>query len=234
MKKLVTTIGALAAIGLLASSALAANAVRISQVYGGGGGSTGTYLRDYVEIFNSSGTAVNIGGWTLEYGSATGNWGSSAGNIFTFPVGTMIQPCSYLLIEAGAPGTAGSALPIAADFSTVTTGFSMSATSGKVGLFTAANANLACGSEIAGTLVDKVAYGTANCAEGTATPTLNSTNVAVRGLGGMTDTDSNQADFSVQTTASVTLHNAASGTNANCLSTPSMNSTWGRVKQIYR
>ena len=124
MKRLVTTFALLA---VCAAPVLAANQVRISQVYGGGGGSTGTYLRDYVEIYNSGNTPVNIGGWTLEYGSATGNWGSSAGNIFTFPVNTIIQPCQYLLLEAGANGTAGAALPVTPDFQTPTTGFSMSA-----------------------------------------------------------------------------------------------------------
>ncbi|MEY3343285.1 MAG: hypothetical protein RL090_969, partial [Bacteroidota bacterium] len=106
--------------------------VVISQVYPGGGGSTGTYLRDYVELFNTSCQPVNIGGWVIEYGSATGNWGASAGNIYQFPANTIIQPYKYLLIEAGASGTAGSPLPVTADFTTVTTGFSLSGTSGKV------------------------------------------------------------------------------------------------------
>ena len=235
MKKLVTTFCAVAALALVAQSAFAANAVRISQAYGGGGGSTGTYLRDYVEIFNSSGSPVNIGGWSLEYGSATGNWGSSAGNIFTFPANTIIQPCSYLLLEAGAVGTAGVALPVVADFSTSTGGFSMSGTTGKVGLFTVVNTNLACGSEVAGSLVDKVAYGTSNCWEGAGdAPPLTSVQAAVRLNGGLTDTDNNAADFGAVATSGLTIHNAASGASQNCLTTPSMNSTWGRVKSIYR
>ncbi|MFM7808155.1 MAG: lamin tail domain-containing protein, partial [Planctomycetota bacterium] len=69
--------------------------VKISQIYGGGGSTTGgpTYNKDYVEIFNSSSSPVNIGGWAIEYGSATGTWGSSTSAIFTFPAGTTIQPC---------------------------------------------------------------------------------------------------------------------------------------------
>ncbi|MFM7101043.1 MAG: lamin tail domain-containing protein, partial [Verrucomicrobiota bacterium] len=49
--------------------------VRISRVYGGGGSTISKYQRDYIEIYNSSCDAVNIGGWALEYGSATGAWG---------------------------------------------------------------------------------------------------------------------------------------------------------------
>ncbi len=232
MKKLATT---LALVALCASSALASNAVRISQVYGGGGGSTGTYLRDYVEIFNNSGSPVNIGGWTLEYGSATGNWGSSAGNIFTFPANTIIQPCKYLLIEAGAPGTAGTALPVTADFSTSTTGFSMSATGGKVALFSTGtgNANVACGSEAAGTIVDKVSYGAStNCPEGTAMSGLSSTQGGIRKLGGVQDTDNNSNDFVV--VLNPVPHNSASPANQDCLSVPTQSNTWGSIKSMYR
>ncbi|MCE9627190.1 MAG: lamin tail domain-containing protein [Candidatus Eisenbacteria bacterium] len=218
----------------VASSAFAANAVRISQVYGGGGGSTGTYLRDYVEIYNNGNTPVNIGGWTLQYGSAAGNWGSSAGNIFTFPVGTTIQPCQYMLLEAGASGTAGVALPVAADFSTALTGFSMSGTTGKVALFSTGtgNANVACGAEAVGTIVDKVSYGGGNCPEGTNVGTLSSTQGAVRNNAGVTDTDNNLADFTI--VANPVPRNSASPRNASCLVTPTSKSTWGAVKSIYR
>jgi hypothetical protein len=81
-------------LAVCAAPAFAANQVRISQAYGGGGGASGTYLRDYVEIYNSGVTPVNIGGWTLEYGSATGNWGSSSGNIFTFRWARSSSPAS--------------------------------------------------------------------------------------------------------------------------------------------
>ncbi len=227
------------ATGLLVASALVAASVsygaagvKISQAYGGGGGSTGTYLRDYVELFNSSGSPVNIGGWTIQYGSATGNWGSSTGNIFTFPVGTTIQPCHYLLVECGAAGTAGGSLPVPADFSTPTTGFSMSATSGKVALFSAVNSNVPCGSELAGTLMDKVAYGTANCAEGTAVAALTSTSGAVRNGGGTVDTDVNSADFTV--VVAPVPRNSASPANPGCSTTPVLPATWGALKSLYR
>lgn len=232
MKKLATTFGVLALLALAAAPSFASNAVRISQVYGGGGATTlanaGTYNQDYVELFNNSGVAVNIGGWTIEYGSATGNWGSAATNIFTFPANTLIQPCKYILVGLGSTAF-GPALSPAPDFTGV---ISASAANGKIGLFSAVNTNLACGSELGGTLVDKVAYGTANCAEVTAVGALSVTTGAVRNGAGTVDTDNNVSNFTV--TTNPVPHNAASPANANCLSTPTTKSTWGSVKSIYR
>ncbi|MEY4373988.1 MAG: hypothetical protein RL760_154 [Candidatus Eisenbacteria bacterium] len=227
MKRIVTTLALLA---LCASTSFAANALRISQVYGGGGGSTGTYLRDYVEIFNSSSSDIDISGYALEYGSATGNWGSATTNYFVFPAGAKVKACSYLLIECGATGTAGGTLPVTADY--VTTAISASATNGKMALFTALNSNIVCGSETG--LLDKVAYGTGTCAEGTAVGALNATNVAVRNNGGLTDTDANNSDFTITATSSTTPRNSASAINPGCTVVPTRKSNWGAVKAIYR
>ena len=201
----------------LAACAVAATAtaadLRISQVYGGGGSTsaTATYNKDYVELFNAGSTPINLAGYVLEYGSATGNWGSAATNYFIFPKGAIIQPCSYLLVASTAASTGGANLPVAPEYLFT---ISMSASNGKIGLFNALNANLACGSEIAGTLVDKVAYGTANCAEGTAVAALSNTTGAVRNGDGLDDTDSNVADFTVVT--GPVPRNSASAANPNC------------------
>ena len=231
MKKLVTTLCAVAALALVANSAFAANAVRISQVYGGGGGSTGTYQYDFVELFNSSGVPVNIGGWAVEYGSSTGtSFGSSATNYSNIPANTIIQPCKYLLVQTSTAGTGGVAFPVTADL--VTTNLSMSGTAGKVALVSQAGANLPCtGNSVGGVYVDVVAWN-GNCFEGAAGPGLNSTQSLVRGGAGMNDTDNNLADFSIS--LSPVPRNSGTAANAACLSTPSMNSTWGRVKSIYR
>jgi hypothetical protein len=187
--------------------------VKISQIYGGGGSTSGgpTYNKDYVEIFNSSSSPVDIGGWAIEYGSATGTWASATSAIFTFPAGTTIQPCQYMLVASATASAAGGALPVTPDF---TFNIAMSATNGKVGLFNAVNSNKACGSETAGTLVDKISYGTGNCPEGTATAALNVTSGAVRNGDGATDTDNNSADFTVTTVP--VPHNAASPAPASC------------------
>ena len=228
MKRLVTL---LALSALCAAPAFAASALRISQVYGGGGSATTgpTYNVDYVEIFNSSSTAINLSGYTIEYGSAAGNWGSSATNIFTFPVGATIQPCAYILVASGTPSAGGGTLGVTPDY---TMTIAASATNGKFALFNAVNTNLACGSELVGTLVDKLAYGTANCAEGTAVAALTTTTGAVRNNGGLVDTDANSLDFTIATAP--VPHNAASAINPACTVVPTRKGSWGSLKAIYR
>lgn len=227
MRRIVTT---LALILMGAAPALAANQVRISQVYGGGGSTStsATYNQDYVEIYNSGTTAVNIGGWAIEYGSATGNWGSSAGNQFVFPPGTIIQPCQYILTVHGTPSSGGAAIPVTPDFTGTLT---ISATTGKVALFNALNNNLACGFELPGTLVDKVSFGTGNCPEVANAATLSNSSGAVRNNAGATDTDDNSLDFTV--VVNPIPRNSASF-NPACLVTPTRSATWGTVKSIYR
>jgi hypothetical protein len=229
MKRLATL---LALVTLSAAPAFAANALRISQVYGGGGsaaGSTATYNVDYIEIYNSGNVALNIGNYALEYGSAAGNWGSSALNQFVFPVGTIIQPCQYMLVAFGPPSAGGGPLPITADFTGTLT---MSATTGKVALFNALNNNLACGAELPGTLIDKVSYGTGNCPEVANVGGLSNNQGAVRNNAGSTDSDNNLNDFTI--VGNPVPRNTQSPRNPDCLVTPTKSSTWGMVKSIYR
>lgn len=230
MKRFATMVALLA---LCAAPAFAANPVRISQVYGGGGGTTAA--TDFVELFNNSGVPVDISGWVIEYGSATGAWNSFAGNAFTFPPGSVIQPCGYLLF-AGNVGSGG-APPIGADYASAPTVFNMSGTNGKVMLVTQLNGNgtstggVVCGSEV-GTIIDKVSWGSANCSETAATPALTASTAAFRNNGGITDTDNNSADFTTGLTPAP--RNSSSPKNASCLITPTTKSTWGTVKAIYR
>ncbi len=125
------------------AGALSPNIV-ISQVYGGGGATTGSpsYKNDYVELFNLGESSVDIGGWSVQYGSSSGNFGSSSSNIFAFPVGTVIQPGKYLFVQLGTVGTTGAAFPITPDIAT--TNLNLSASSGKVALANLSTA-LGCG-----------------------------------------------------------------------------------------
>jgi DNA/RNA endonuclease G (NUC1) len=181
--------------------------VVISQVYGGGGASSGSpaYTHDYVELHNMTATAVPIGNWSIQYGSSTGQFGSSAGNIFVFPTGTSIGAGQYLTVKLGAPGTVGGTFT--SDFTS--SGLSMAAASGKVALVTSSGA-LGCGATATpcatndARILDKVAYGASNNAETTPVNNgtgLNSSNGAIRKNLGCLDTDNNFSDFVVATVA---------------------------------
>jgi hypothetical protein len=226
------TVIALVALGLVvASSAFAANAVRISQVYGGGGSSTGTYKYDYIELFNSSGTPVDIGGWSIQYASATGSFGTATYSYTVFPAGTTIPACGYFLIQSGSAGSGGADLPTpdAVLYAYV------SSSAGKVALMPDATVGFTCSVTPPAAAVDFVGFGsTATCYEGAGPAPYSGGAVVVtaRKLGGMTDTDVNSADFEVLT--SWTVHNSASPTNPECTVVPAVSETWGRVKTLYR
>jgi hypothetical protein len=193
------------------TSPTASTTLVLSQVYGGGGGSTGTYLNDYIEIKNISSSPQSLNGLSLYYGSATGNFASTASNAFALPNVTL-NPGQYFLVQTSAAGSAGAPLPVTPD---ATTGnLSMSGTNGKVGLVTASqlpintcgSAATPCNSTQLAAFVDWVAYGqagngTAGNGEGGTSvnnnTALTSTQGAVRKNSGCTDTDNNNADFDV-------------------------------------
>jgi len=171
----------------------AGSQVLISQVYGGGGSGTAgpPYRNDYVELFNRSAAAVDLTGWSVQYGSATGtSWQVSA-------LSGTIAAGGYLLVEEGANGSTNGAT-LTAPFLTGT--LNMSAANGKVALVSSTTA--LTGANPAGTaIVDKVGYGTANGYETSAAPALTNTTALLRVDGGCTDTDNNGADFAVGTPA---------------------------------
>ncbi|MDQ3283670.1 MAG: lamin tail domain-containing protein, partial [Acidobacteriota bacterium] len=203
------------------ASAASPNIV-MSQVYGGGGSSSGApaYTHDYVELLNTSNAAVSIGGWSLQYGSSTGNFGNT-GNVYTFPANTSIGAGKYLLVKLGAAGTLGATFT--ADLTS--TGLSMSASSGKVALVNNGTA-LGCGASATPCtlpdtrIVDVVAWGASNNGEGGSSVNngtgLDSTKGAVRRSGGCQDTDNNVTDFFVLTTATGLVPRNSSSPAQSC------------------
>ncbi len=184
---------------------LVSSSIVISQAYSGGGssGSTTTYMNDYVELKNIAATPQSLNGLSLMYGSATGQFGSSSGNIFALPNVTL-QPGQYYLIQLGPTGTGGSSFPVAVDAMTIN--LNMAAGSGKVALTNGLAAN-SCGATATpctlpnAQIVDLVSWGTANNAEGGAATNggaaLTSSQGNVRKGAGCTETDNNNNDFDV-------------------------------------
>ncbi|MFM7050943.1 MAG: lamin tail domain-containing protein, partial [Planctomycetota bacterium] len=186
-----TLLGALCALG--AALPAQASDVNISQIYTRGGVAAGSPNADYVELYNSTATAIPIGGWTITYTSATGTFGASQ---FTFPSGAVIAPYGYVSVSLNVTAT-GTA--VATDF-LAATAIDLDANSGNIALLTAAQSGTtnSCAS-LNATLVDKVAYGTGNCAEGTATTANTNTQAMFRKNAGATDTDNNASDFELLT-----------------------------------
>ena len=176
----------------------AANAVVISQVYGGGGNTSAPLRNDFIELHNRSGATVSLAGWTVQYASAAGSSWLVTALSGSIPAG------GYYLVQEASGGAVGSLLPT--PDATGTT--NMSATAGKVALVS--DATMLTGTcPSGGAIVDKIGYGgTANCFEGSGTAPGGSNTVAVlRGLSGCADTDQNSADFA---TGAPAPRNAAS------------------------
>ena len=162
----------------------------ISQIYGGGGNAGATYQNDYVELYNRGTTTVDIGGWSLQYASATG----SGWDFNRQPLGGTIAPGEYLPRSRSRRAEPdGAALPPA----NINGQINMSGTSGKIALvnsFDGAGRQLP--DSAIRTLMDFVGYGRADCREGTTTaPAPSNTTAIFRLGGGSTDTDRNGSDF---------------------------------------
>jgi uncharacterized protein len=186
-----------------ASGCTGTGGVVISQVYGGGGATTGTptFTKDFVELKNNSTSAISLSGRSLQYGSSTGNYGASATNIFALS-GTIV-PCGYYLVALGTAGTVGATLSPAADVTS--TNLSMAATNGKVALVTTTT-SLGCGATATActfpntNILDAVAYGPASVSgEGAPTVVLSNILAALRNSNGCTDTNINTLDFTIGT-----------------------------------
>jgi len=176
------------------AAATSVDHVVISQVYGGGGATSlpATYKKDYIELFNPTSQPVDLGGWSLQYGSATGTGNWSPPHVL--PALT-IQPGQYLLIEEGG-GTVGGDFPLAPDVAGGSLNLSQS--NGKVALVN--SSTVLSGQCPSAGVVDQVGYGTANCFEGSAAvAALGKETAAVRNGDGCVDSNDNAADFTVVT-----------------------------------
>ncbi len=188
---------------VFAAMAPAQAAVVVSQLYGGGGNSGATLQHDYIELFNNGDAAVAIGGWSVQYASATGtSWQTTA-----IPAGATLQAGQYYLIReaVGAGGTT----PVTGD---VAGTIAMSATAGKVALANVATP-LAGAAPSSGTVVDIVSFGpSATPTRGSPAPAPSNTTAILRGAGGCADTASNGADF----TTGVPLPRSSASALAPC------------------
>ncbi len=185
---------------LVTAGALAAPAARsaspdvvVSQVFAGGGNAGAPFANDYVELFNRGSTSVDVGGWTVQYASATGtSWQATS-------LTGSIAPGRRYLVQLASAAAIGAALPT--PDATGTTNLAVSG--GKVAVVRGSTA-LACGGSAGScsavsSVADLVGYGGATDYEGAApAPAIGNTTAAVRGGEGCTDTDANEADVAAE------------------------------------
>ena len=209
----------LVALGLVvASTAFAAHAVRISQIFGSNG-TEYSYAAAFVELFNNGPVEVDLSGWSLQYGSATNTGGFFTTQVFTFPSGSRVGSCSYQLLQLTSEDY--NLLPVRPDHAVA--GINLSYQNGKLVLTDTAPQAIPClgagYSPPSGTIVDAGGYGAGAglCYETAAAPAGGDW-VLRRKLGGMQDTDDNSADFEVLnvTRNQAVMHNHAMG-NPDCV-----------------
>ncbi|WP_271010325.1 ExeM/NucH family extracellular endonuclease [Paucibacter sp. B51] len=204
--KLNTLVGLLATAFAAPLALASSNGLVISQVYGGGGATTGSpsFKHDYIELFNAGSQPVNLAGYSLQYGSATGtgNWNVSALSNLS---NTVLQPGRYLLIRQGSGGSLG------ADITTQdgTGTLNLSASAGKIALVASTTA-LSGANPAAASYIDLVGYGGANGFETAPTPVLSNTSSAQRKNAGCKDDNNNSQDFDI---GSPLLRNSATPAN---------------------
>jgi len=170
----------------------------ISQIYGGGGNTGASYTHDFIEIYNPTGSAIDLTGYSVQY--ATG--GSVSGNFDVTPLSGTIGAGNYYLIQEGAgSGGEGVALPTP----NATGNILLSAATGKIALVNSTTALIISSGgcpESFSTVIDFVGYGsTANCFEGIsyAPGTSNNTLSILRRNEGCTDANNNSTDFATGT-----------------------------------
>lgn len=182
--------------GSVAASAQAA--VVINEIYGGGGtaGGSPAFKQDFIELFNTGPGDFNLTGFSLDYGSAGGNFASAPVNRFNFPSGTIIRANDYLLIVyLQAANSLGANLE--GDFSV--SNVAMSSSNAKVRLVDGTIVGMNNKDSTGPGIVDLVGYGTGDRFETAAAPGPTTTALSISRNAAGADTNNNSVDFTVGT-----------------------------------
>jgi hypothetical protein len=172
----------------------------ISQLQVAGDG--GTPADDeFVELYNPTASGIPLGGLSIQYKSATGS------TYLPVPLPALTLPSHgwYLIARSAYTG------PVAADLTNTT--FQMSASGGNLFLVGGSAALPSSSCSTAASIIDKLGYGTGNCAESSPPPAAPAANGSLArkpggSLGSGFDSDNNAADFDLLAVA--VPHNGSS------------------------
>ena len=168
----------------------------ISEIQTNGDG--GTPVDDeFVELYNPTGSAVSLVGWSLQYKKDTGT--TYLVQSLTGSVPSSIAAGGYILVARSAYNN--TSVPA----NLTNTGFQLGASGGNVYLVQGTSGLSSCS---AASVIDRVAWGTGNCPETVkaAAPAANGSIERLPGAsdplcGNGIDTDDNSADFAVRATS---------------------------------
>ncbi|WP_207895922.1 lamin tail domain-containing protein [Hymenobacter gummosus] len=182
-----------------------AGQVVISQVYGGGGNSGSVYRNDFIELHNTTGSAISVSGWSVQYSSSSGtSWQST-------PLTGTIPAYGYYLVQQAAGSGGTTALPTPDVVGTTT----MSGTNGKVLLSSVTTAySVSCPTA---DVLDLVGYGSSSCFEGSGPTASLDNNIAARRIDDCVNGNDNAVDFTTVTPP--TPRNSSSTNNCNIVPT---------------
>ncbi len=169
--------------------------VVISQIFPSGGFTNGPYNADFVELYNRSSSPVNVNGWSLQYGSASGSIGVGSTAGLVIPLSGTIPSGGYYLVQVTTNFTFGSPLPTPDAMTPSSTQINLGTASGKLALVrttTALGVANPAGNPL---LVDLVGWGTANAFEGLVAASPPAMQALRRREGGCTDNNLNSFDF---------------------------------------
>jgi hypothetical protein len=169
-------------------NAAALPGLRVSRAYGAGGFNDTTPEADYVEIYNGTGSAQSLAGYTLQIAGPTGTAWTKIDLSSLF-----MGPNSYALIRCEDPAGFGTVLPTPDITNALSPLFSVG---GKVAITRSQLSLTGTNPSADPTVVDFVGYGTADAFLGAAAGTgINSFSAIVRNCGGLSSTGNNAADF---------------------------------------
>ena len=165
-------------------------AIRIYEIYGGGGNSGAIIKADYVMIYNSGITAVNLSTFSLQYAPATSSsWQK-------FNLSGSIASDKFILIRLSPDGATGAALPTP-DLDATANINNINQTDGKLVIMSNQTLITVNDPQTVSGVVDFVGYGGADASEG-GTPSIGGTSTNTKGISRNAtgnDTNNNFADF---------------------------------------